>query len=116
MARTNLRRLRPKEVALVAELLSEEHDDVEELARAIVRAINRYRMEEPTFVRVVRKDGDTGAVFYGPYQSFKDAFEDTMSCGAGKPDTTYQMFVASLVPPFGQPLSDVDPASQIEFE
>jgi hypothetical protein len=116
MAKSNVRRLRPKEVSLVADLLAEEAESVEVLARTILRALNKYRAEEALFVRAVRRDGQVGAVVYGPYPSAKDAREDDMSCGTGKPGTEYEVGVFGLVPPYGQALSEVDPAAQISLD
>lgn len=99
MARTNVRRLRPTEVKAVAEALVEEHEDVEELAKDICRAINRMRATEPNWVRVVQHG--SGYLMYGPYRSAEEAREDDASRG---PSREEQVSVAtwSLIPPYGQ--------------
>jgi len=98
--RTNVRRIRPKEVSAVADLLMAEHEDVEELAKEICRKINEMRAEEPVWVRGVR-DG-TGTVLYGPYRSADDARGDSASVGTMKGPEGPQVALWSLVPPFGQ--------------
>jgi hypothetical protein len=115
VARSNVRRLRPKEASLVAEMLAEEAEDIEVLAKDIVRALNKYRAEEPLFVRAVR--GASGlTVLYGPYPNGKEALEDDQSCGAGREGSPYEVMIFSLVPPYGQPMWEVDPAAQISLE
>lgn len=103
MPRTNIRRMRPTEVALVVKMLEHDHDDVEQLAKNILGAINRKRAEEPLFVRVV-KDG-TGYLFYGPYASADSARLDNASTGTGLGGL---MRVYSLIPPFGQPINELE--------
>lgn len=99
MARSNVRRLRPKEVAAVAELLVEENEDVEELAKDICRAINKMRSVEPNWVRVVQHG--SGYIMYGPYRSAEEARGDDVSRGPGA-GTEVTVATWSLVPPYGQ--------------
>lgn len=105
MARSNVRRLRPKEVEAVAEMLVEEHEDVEELAKNICRRINRMRSEEPVWVRVVRHG--TGYLMYGPYQTAEAARGDDLSRGPGA-STEVAVATWSLIPPYGQAEAEVE--------
>lgn len=100
----------------MADLLAEEADSVEELAKTIIRALNKYRAEEPLWIRAVRRDGQVGVVVYGPYPTAAEARGDDMSCGTGRPGTEYEVGIFSLVPPYGAPLSAVDPAAQISLD
>jgi hypothetical protein len=106
MPRSNVRRLRPKEYKAVLAMLESDHDDVEELAKNVVRMLNRMRAEEPVWVRVVR-DG-TGYVMYGPYQTAEEARGDDLSVGASKAVSPEDIRVFSLVPPWGQPMQELD--------
>lgn len=99
MARSNVRRIRPTEVSAVAELLAEEHEDVEELAKDICRAINKMRAVEPNWVRVVQHG--SGYLMYGPYRSAEEARSDDLSRGPAKVDSV-AVATWSLIPPYGQ--------------
>ena len=83
----------------MAGLLTEEHEDVEELAKEVCRLINRMRATEPYWVRVVRHG--TGYLMYGPYQTAEAARADDVSRGPGK-DEDVEVRLWSLIPPFGQ--------------
>lgn len=87
-------------------MLESDHDDVEELAKNVVRMLNRMRAEEPVFVRVVRHG--TGYLMYGPYQTADDARSDDLSCGPSKAPDPDDIRVYSLVPPWGQPMQELD--------
>lgn len=106
--RSNVRRLRPSEWRAVLALLEQDHDDVELLAKDIVRTINRLRAVEPVWVRVV--EHGSGAVLYGPYNSAEEARTDDQSWGPSK--VRGRMFTASLVAPFGQPMDELDDAER----
>lgn len=106
MARSNVRRLRPTEARAVLRMLEDDHDDVEELAKNIVRMLNRMRAAEPTFVRVVRHG--TGYLMYGPYASASDARSDDLSNGPAKAVDPDDIRVYSLIPPFNQPMQELD--------
>lgn len=97
--RTNVRRITKAEVSAIADILAEESDDIEELAKTILRAINLHRAEEENWVRVVK--WDTGYLCYGPYRSSEAARGDDLSCGPSK-DEAVEFRLWSLVPPFGQ--------------
>jgi hypothetical protein len=97
--RSNVRRLRPREVSLVADLLAEPADDIEELARAIIRALNDYRAREPLYARIVRIKRTT--LLYGPYPSVEAAMADDASAGIGKPGQPYEVGVAPLHGAYG---------------
>lgn len=103
MPRSNVRRLRPTEVSAVADLLAQEHDDLEELAKEVCRTINRMRAEEPHWVRVVQFG--SGYLMYGPYRSAEEAREDSLS---GAPDGTGEFRLWSLIPPYGQAAEQAD--------
>ena len=106
MIRNNLRRIRPKEVRLIADILAEPADDVEELAKAVLRALNQYRASEPLFVRAV-KDG-TATILYGPYPDPISASTDDQSNGTLKSrsyvEAVRYMKVVPLHGPYGQPV------------
>lgn len=93
-----MRRLSPNEVRAVADLLSEEHEDVEELAKAIVRRINQMRSEEELWVRAVKSAGCYQ--FYGVYRSAEEGHRDASATGAGSQPMEYRMY--RLLAPWGQ--------------
>lgn len=95
--RTNIRRITKAEVELIADLLVEESEDVEELAKTILRAINLHRAEEENWVRVVKYG--SGYLMYGPYRNSEAARSDDQSNGPGVPGDVH---LWSLIPPFGQ--------------
>ena len=105
MPRSNVRRLRPTEYRAVVAMLEEDSDDVDELAKNIVRMLNRLRATEPQWIRAVKHG--TGVLVYGPYQKPEDARTDDASWGPAK-DNEGQMMVLSLIPPFGQPMDELD--------
>lgn len=100
--RTNVRRLSPKEVSVVADLLVDESDDVEDLAKKICRGINQHRSEEMVWVKVVQSG--SGYVLYGPYRSAEEGHSDVESAGPGREPGAHRM--VSLVPPWGQGKED----------
>ena len=97
--RTNVRRITKAEVSAIADILAEESDDIEELAKTILRAINLHRAEEENWVKVVKHG--SSYVCYGPYRSSEAAREDDLSRGPSK-DGKVEFRLWSLVPPFGQ--------------
>lgn len=101
MTRTNLRRLRPKEVAVIADILAEPAEDVEQLAKDVLRAINNYRASEPLFARAVKSEGTSTVLLYGPYPTTEAAATDEMSAGIGPEGSTYQAAVVPLHGPYG---------------
>lgn len=101
----HIRRLRPTEYRMVLRLLESDADDVEELAKNIVRALNRMRAGEQTWVRVVR-DG-TGYLMYGPYASAEEARGDDRSVGT-RPVSSSDIRCYSLHAPWGQALQEID--------
>ena len=102
--KSSVRRLRPREVALVADILSQEHEDVEELAKTVVRELNKFRATEQLYARAVNTGHRT--LLYGPYPSPADALNDDLSFGIGKGETTYQVRVVPLHGPYGAVLED----------
>lgn len=94
-----IRRVRVAEVRAVLALLEADSDDVEELAREIVRTINRLRAAEPVWVRVVRVG--TGYVLYGPYGAAEAARKDRQSVGPSLDVTADDIRLFRLVPPWG---------------
>ena len=105
MPKSNIRRLRPTEYRAVVAMLEQDSDDVDELAKNIVRRLNRLRAEEAVWVRVVKHG--TGVLAYGPYNTGEEARTDDQSWGPAK-NNEGQMMVLSLIPPFGQPLAELD--------
>jgi len=99
---TNLRRIRPREVALIADILVEPAEDVEELAKTILRALNSFRASEMLFVRAV-KEGTT-SILYGPYPTPEAARTDDLSNGTLK--SGGYMKVVPLHGPYGQVLEE----------
>ena len=95
--RTNVRRITKAEVSAIADILAEESDDIEELAKTILRAINLHRAEEENWVRVVK--WGSAYVMYGPYRSSEAARSDIQSVGPGG---STEVRLWSLIPPFGQ--------------
>lgn len=91
------RPIRRREVQTVLAYLESDAEDAEELAREIVRAINRMRAAEAVWVRVVR-DG-TGYVLYGPYASPEAARRDKFSLGTRLEVTANDIRLFRLVPP-----------------
>ena len=91
--RTNVRRITKAEVSAIADILAEESDDIEELAKTILRAINLHRAEEENWVKVVKHGTDY--FMYGPYRTAEAARSDE-SCMSGESRNW------SLIPPFGQ--------------
>lgn len=108
MARTNLRRLRPKEVALVADILAEPAEDVEQLAKSVVKALNAYRASEALFARVVKSEVTGSILLYGPYPTPADALADTMSFGVDREGSEYLAMVVPLHGPYGAVTEDHD--------
>jgi hypothetical protein len=100
MTRTNLRRITKAEVSAIADILAEEADDIEELAKTILRAINLHRSQEEHWVRVVRHG--SGYLMYGPYRSAEAARDDHQSRGPAKSPEPPDVRLWSLLPPFGQ--------------
>ena len=100
--RTNVRRITKAEVSAIADILAEESDDIEELAKTILRAINLHRSEEELWVRVVKYGvGPFTYYMYGPYRSNEAARSDDQSNGPGS-GTPVEVMLWSLIPPFGQ--------------
>jgi hypothetical protein len=94
-----LRRITKAEVSAIADILAEESDDIEELAKTILRAINLHRAEEEQWVRVVKHG--SGVICYGPYRSAEAARGDDLSRGPSKTEEP-EVRLLSLVPPFAQ--------------
>jgi hypothetical protein len=60
-------RLRPTEVALIADLLSQEHESVEALAAEVIRTLDRDRAKRDHYVIRVRVDDLTFGI--GPFRT-----------------------------------------------
>lgn len=63
--------LRPSEVKAVAKILDEPADDVTDLAKRVITAINESRMARKEYVVVLLSDGIVST--YGPYDTVKAA-------------------------------------------
>lgn len=95
----HIRRLSVKEYRAVVALLEQDHDDIVELAKNIVRMLNNMRSAESTWVRAVQEG--SGALLYGPYRSAEEALTDDLSVGSMKAGPE-RVQIYSLIPPFGQ--------------
>ena len=74
-------RTRRKEIEKIADLLSEGHNDVEELAEQVWRMIDQMRRERDVFVVGVNYHG-IGQFLFGPYDSKSTAETDLSGRGA----------------------------------
>jgi hypothetical protein len=63
--------LRPSEIKAVAKILDEPADDVTDLARQVITAINESRMARKEFVVTLLSDGIVST--WGPYDTVKQA-------------------------------------------
>ena len=63
--------LRPSEIKAVAKILDEPADDVTDLARQVITAINESRMARKEFVVTLLSDGIVST--WGPYYTVKQA-------------------------------------------
>lgn len=67
---------RPTEVKALVALLSEEHEDVEELAKTVILRLDELRKDRPQYVvgaRFIRGDSTGHTMIYGPYPTPKGA-------------------------------------------
>lgn len=88
---------RPTEVKLVADLLSYEAESVDELAAAVIDALDRDRRKRDHFViRVTMADLSFGI---GPYATRGEAVRAARLMHPDAPDEQIQRAVARLIPP-----------------
>lgn len=66
-------RLLPSEVKLVAAILNDPADDVNDLAKDVIRALNESRMGRKEYVVTLLSDGIVST--WGPYATVKEAYK-----------------------------------------
>ena len=74
-------RTRRKEIERIADMLSEQHSDVEDLAEQVWRMIDQMRREREVYVVGVNYAG-VGQFLFGPYDSRNAAETDLSGRGA----------------------------------
>jgi len=68
--------IRPTEVKAVSDLLSQEHESVDELARSVIELIDGMRAKRETYVLVQIEPSLSVAKAIGPYATFNQAMKD----------------------------------------
>ena len=68
--------IRPTEVKAVSDLLSQEHNSVDELARSVIELIDSMRSKRDTYVLVQIEPSLSVAKAIGPYATSNQAIKD----------------------------------------
>lgn len=71
-----LMQIRPTEVKAVSDLLSQEHESVNELARSVIELIDGMRAKRETYVLVQIEPSLSVAKAIGPYATSNQAMKD----------------------------------------
>jgi len=68
--------IRPTEIKAVSDLLSQEHESVDELARSVIELIDTMRSKRETYVLVQIEPSLSVAKAIGPYATSNQAIKD----------------------------------------
>ena len=89
--------IKPSEVKAVANLLMQEHDDVDTLAKLVIATIDNLRAQRETYVLVGVHPSLKLATVVGPYSTDTQAMKDSKLIG--RVDDTSRGYLARMKDP-----------------